>query len=268
MPNTTGKEVSFTAKIMAAGRAYETRRADALFLDPFAEKLAGEEVVAEVIPRLEADEKEGKPFTSIRTRFFDDFITNHSQTIRQVVLLGAGMDTRALRLAWEPGTHIYEIDQSEILVYKESILKDVQSTCIRHLISANLKESVWPERLIEQGYQSSEPTIWLLEGLLYYLDEREVHHLLTTITDLSAKGSWLGGDVINSVIMNGSDNWAKYWQSSCDEPESFLATYGWEALAIQPGEEGASFGRFIFQFPARSIPDAPHLYFIQACKQE
>ncbi|WP_299409934.1 SAM-dependent methyltransferase [Acaryochloris sp. IP29b_bin.148] len=267
MDDTTGSDVSFTAKIMAAGRAYETQRSDALFIDPFAEKLAGEEVVKHVIPRLEKDEKKGKPFTLVRTRFFDDFIINHAQNIRQIVLLGAGMDTRALRMKWESGTHVYEIDQSNIMAYKESILKDIKPTCVQHSISADLKDSLWSELLFEQGYQSLEPSIWLLEGLLYYLNEVEVHNLLTTITNCSAKGSWFGADVINSVILNGQDDWAKYWQSSCDDPESFFEKYGWKASAIQPGEKGASFGRFTFQFPERSIPDTPHLFFITASKQ-
>lgn len=264
----TRDDVSFIAKNMAAGRAYETRRSDALFIDPFAEKLAGKEVLEDVIPRLEADEKAGKPFTSIRTRYFDDLILGHSQNIQQIVLLGAGLDTRALRMEWAADTHVYEIDQSNILTYKESVLEDIQPTCNRHAIAADLKDSLWSEMLIKQGYQPSKPSIWLLEGVLYYLNEEEVHNLLTTITTLSVKGSWFGADVINSVIMNGQDDWAKYWLSCCDDPESFFEQYGWQASAIQPGDEGASFGRFTFQFPDPSLPDQPHLYFIAACRQE
>lgn len=264
----TRDDVSFTAKNMAAGRAYETRRSDALFIDPFAEKLAGKEVLEDVIPRLEADEKAGKPFTSIRTRYFDDLILGHSQNIQQIVLLGAGLDTRALRMEWAADTHVYEIDQSNILTYKESVLEDIQPTCNRHAIAADLKDSLWSEMLIKQGYQPSKPSIWLLEGVLYYLNEEEVHNLLTTITTLSVKGSWFGADVINSVIMNGQDSWAKYWLSCCDDPEAFFGQYGWQASAIQPGDEGASFGRFTFQFPDPSLPDQPHLYFIAACRQE
>jgi methyltransferase (TIGR00027 family) len=266
MSDVTEIDVGFTAKVMAAGRAIETQRSDALFIDPFAEQLAGAEAIQAAIPRLEEYEKQGKPFSSVRTRFFDDFLINYSQNIQQVVLLGAGMDTRALRMNWQSETHIYEIDKSDVLNYKESALAGIYPNCNRHSICADLRESFWSELLLEKGYRPSDPSIWLLEGFLYYLNEAEVHNLLTTIENMSAIGSWLGADVINTVILNGSDNWAKYWQSSCDHPESFFANYGWKALAIQPGEEGASFGRFTYQFPARSVLDAPHIFFVVACR--
>lgn len=267
MSEATETGVSFTAKVMAAGRAIETQRPDALFTDPLAAQLAGEEAIKAAIPLLEDYEKQGRPFAAVRTRFFDDFLNNCSQNIRQIVLLGSGMDTRAFRLNWQPGTHVYEIDRPDVLLYKELVLNGVIPNCIRHSIGADLKESLWLKLLIEKGYQPSEPTIWLLEGFLYYLNPTEVENLLTIIKDLSVPGSYFGADVINTVICNGSDDWAKYWLSSCDEPESFFAAYGWKASAIQPGEEGAAYGRFTYQFPKRNIPDAPHLFFVRAVKE-
>lgn len=268
MSDVTETDVGFTAKVIAAGRAIETQRSDALFIDPFAEQLAGTEAIQAAIPHLEEYEKQGRPFSSVRTRFFDDFLTKHSQSIQQIVLLGAGMDARAFRMSWQSETCIYEIDKSDVLNYKESVLAGSHPNCNRHSICTDLKESFWPKLLLEKGYRPSEPSIWLLEGFLYYLNEAEVHNLLTSIANLSAIGSWLGVDVINTVIRNGSDSWAQYWHSSCDHPESFFASYGWKALAIQPGEEGASFGRFTYRFPDRSVPDAPHIFFVVACKEE
>ncbi|WP_250123447.1 SAM-dependent methyltransferase [Chroococcidiopsis sp. CCMEE 29] len=261
-------KVSFTAKVMAAARAIETQRPDALFIDPFAEQLAGADAIQAAIPRLEEYEKRGRPFSSVRTRFFDDFLMNCSHDVRQVVLLGAGMDTRAFRLNWKAGTHIYEIDHSDVLHYKESVLAGIHPHCTRHSICADLKESRWSQLLLEQGYQSSEPSIWLLEGFLYYLNSTEVHNLLTKLKNMTILGSWFGTDVINSVVLNGPDEWAKYWQSSCDHPESFLANYGWKATAIQPGEKGASFGRFTYQFPDRSVPETQHIFFVTAYRQD
>ncbi|HEY9874317.1 MAG TPA: SAM-dependent methyltransferase [Candidatus Obscuribacterales bacterium] len=268
MTESKDANVSFTAKVMAAGRAIETQRSDALFIDPFAEQLAGAEAIEAAIPILEEYEKQGRPFTAVRTRFFDDFLGNCSQNIQQIVLLGSGMDTRAFRLNWQPGTHVYEIDQPDVLNYKDSVLNAVSPSCERHSISADLREQGWSQLLIEQGYKTSEPSVWVLEGLLYYLNGSEVHNLLTTITNLSTSGSWFGADVINTFVLNGSEEWAKYWRSSCDDPESFFATYGWKASAIQPGEEGACFGRFTYQFPDRSIADGLHIFFVTACKED
>jgi len=261
-------EVSFTAKVMAAGRAIETQRPDALFSDPFAEKLAGKEAIEATIPRLEEYEKQGRPFTAVRTRFFDDFLNKYSQNIRQIVLLGSGMDTRAFRLNWQPGTTVYEIDKADVMHYKEYVLKGIIPNCNRHSICADFKESLWCQLLLEKGYQPSLPSIWLLEGFLYYLNQTHVDNLLTNLKNLSVAGSYFGADVMNTVVSNGSDEWAKYWQSSCDDPESFFAAYGWKASAIQPGEEGASFGRFTYQLPARNIPDAPHIFLVRAVKED
>jgi methyltransferase (TIGR00027 family) len=47
----------------------------------------------------------------IRTQFFDDYLLDATaHGIRQVVLLAAGLDTRAYRLSWPRGAHVYELD--------------------------------------------------------------------------------------------------------------------------------------------------------------
>ncbi|HEY9666470.1 MAG TPA: SAM-dependent methyltransferase, partial [Coleofasciculaceae cyanobacterium] len=153
MSEQTEINVSFTAKVMAAVRAIETQRLDALFADPLAAQLAGEEAIKAAILRLEEDEKQGRPFAVVRTRFFDNFLNDCSQHIRQIVLVGSGMDTRAFRLNWQPGTHVYEIDQPDVLHYKEAVLSGIIPNCTHHLICADLKESIWCQLLIERGYK-------------------------------------------------------------------------------------------------------------------
>lgn len=91
-------QVSFTAKVMAAVRAIETQRDSALFIDPFAEQLAGADTIQAAIFRVKEYEKQVKPFISVRTRFFDDFLMNCSHNIREVLFPSAGLDTRAFRL--------------------------------------------------------------------------------------------------------------------------------------------------------------------------
>lgn len=262
-----GKDVGFTAKVMAAGRAIESRRPDRLFEDPFAESLAGAALIEATIPRLEEYERQGRPFSLVRTRFFDDFLRNQANEIQQIILLGAGMDTRAYRIDWPSGTHVYEIDQASVLDEKESLLAGYLPSCFRHTIRADLTRVQWVDRLIQQGYRSDMASLWLLEGVLYYLTPDEVHHLLTAINTIISAGSWLGADIINSVLLNGNDEWAEYWHFGCDDPEDFFQDYGWKATAIQPGEEGASYGRFTLRFPDRSDRDTPHIFFLTASRQ-
>ncbi|MEM9212971.1 MAG: hypothetical protein AAGD25_01210 [Cyanobacteria bacterium P01_F01_bin.150] len=86
--------------------------------------------------------------------------------------------------------------------------------------------------------------------------------------DLAATGSFWACDVMNDVVCNGKDKWAQYWQWGCDEPESFFRQYGWQAQAIQPGEEGACFDRHTFQFAPREEKEEMHIFFVTAFKSK
>jgi methyltransferase (TIGR00027 family) len=259
--------VGFSSRIMAAVRAIETRRPDRLIEDPLAALLAGEETIVQTTSTAKEYEENGRPFVAVRTRFFDDFLMSHAAQKSQVVILGAGMDTRAFRLAWHPDTHLYELDQPEVLQYKESILENHQALCHRHSLSVDLTQP-WSTKLIAAGYQTNIPSIWLLEGVLYYLDETDVRNLLKTISDLSTKGSWLGADLINTQsILQSSARLAQYWHYGCDEPETLLATYGWNASVIHPGDEEAYFGRFTNKYPPRDVPLVARIFFIRAKKE-
>lgn len=55
----------------------------------------------------------------IRTRFYDDYLTAATAAgSRQVVLLAAGLDTRAFRLAWPAGTRVFELDLPGVLAFR------------------------------------------------------------------------------------------------------------------------------------------------------
>jgi len=100
-----------TACWITAVRARESERADRLFNDPWAAGLAGEEGPA-WRQRTMGGKDENEGGLAIRTRFFDDFLVEatREQTVCQVVIAAAGMDTRAFRLAWPPHTHLFELD--------------------------------------------------------------------------------------------------------------------------------------------------------------
>ncbi len=177
------------------------------------------------------------------------------------------MDTRAFRLPWSSETHIYELDRPEVLEYKASVLGENPSKCHRHLISVDIRET-WSDQLIASGYQVELPCIWLMEGFLYYLSEKEVQELLKTITQLSAQQSWLCADLINSYfVSNSTGELSQNWKYGCDEPEKLLSTYNWEASVLQAGDEGANYGRFTYKFQPRNVLDVPHYFFVTAVKE-
>ena len=264
--------VAQTACLAAAARAREDERPDRLFSDPFAAPLAG----ATGFAYLDRLANVPTPYVAVRTRFFDDFLgqTVRSEDVRQVVLVAAGMDARAFRLPWPPDLALYELDQPEVLALKHAILADsgARATCRRHALGVDLTQS-WTEALCAAGYRPHEPSVWLVEGLLYYLEEAVVHALLDRIAALTAPGSWLGVDLVNQDslwspllqpwLVIGAYNGA-VWRFGTNNPERLCACHGWEPWVRQPGEEGADFGRWPLPVVPRGIPGIPRGFLVVA----
>lgn len=123
--------VGATATMIATARALASRAENPLINDPFAEPLV-RAVGIDLFTRLASGELRlediGDHATggrwmidniAIRTKFYDDFFGDATTAgIRQVVILAAGLDTRAYRLPWPPGTVVYEIDQPAVIKFK------------------------------------------------------------------------------------------------------------------------------------------------------
>lgn len=109
-----------TACWTAAVRALEHARPDLLFEDPWAESLAGDAGSAWITRRTA---QSVIPIV-LRTRYFDDVLRRiaSGRTITQIVMLAAGLDTRAYRLEWPEDMRIYELDQPDVLERKERVL--------------------------------------------------------------------------------------------------------------------------------------------------
>src|SRR6478672_7761905 len=59
---------------------------------------------------------------AVRTRYFDEFFTAATNSgVRQVVILAAGLDSRAYRLPWPHDTVIYEVDLASVLSFKTGV---------------------------------------------------------------------------------------------------------------------------------------------------
>ncbi|GJD19271.1 hypothetical protein RIVM261_042270 [Rivularia sp. IAM M-261] len=263
-------DVCKTAVVMAAKRAIETERPDKLFDDPFAALLAGDTAIAlqkEYLSQLPDKKSEIKvQFVAVRTRYFDDFLMESIPHASQVVILGSGLDTRAFRLPLAPTINLYEIDLPEIIDYKLNILDGVKPRCNYHAIAGDLKLE-WAEKLLTSGYEANKPTVWLLEGLLMYLDETEVDQLLKTISNLSSTSSFLGADLISVQswevgTQNSKAVISGHWKSGYDEPEHLFATHGWEVSVVQPGDIRANYGRYAVELAPREIPGKRRSYLV------
>ena len=97
-----------TGLLVAAIRAMESTRDDRLFTDPFADKLAGETGRQLLAAAVAATGERSTTQIVVRTRFFDEALLRAARAAKQVVILAAGMDARAYRLAWPDDTTLYE----------------------------------------------------------------------------------------------------------------------------------------------------------------
>lgn len=264
--------LSSTAYWTASVRGRESEREDNLFHDPWAVDLAGD------IGRtwIESRSTESVVPMIIRTRYFDDFLQRitHEQGILQVVLPAAGLDTRAFRLPWPQGTTIFEVDQPDVLTYKEQILHaaGAKPACARQVIGADLTLP-WTEYLNAHGFDQDRPSIWLLEGFLFYLANETISPLLDSVTSLVAPGSWLGFDIMNSTTLTSplTQKWVEMqaqagapWLGTMDDPVTFLAQRGWEAVLTQAGASDAHYGRWPYPVIPVTMPNMPHNWFVTA----
>jgi len=120
-----------------------------------------------------------------RTRFYDDHLLESG--CRQVVLLAAGLDSRAFRLDWPARTSLYELDLPKVLAFKETCSPTPNPGAHERLCRwTSARMGVSPAG---HGFRPQEPTAWLAEGLLVYLTPADADRLLSTVTALSAPGS-------------------------------------------------------------------------------
>jgi len=198
--------VGLTALMVAAARAIETHRHDSLAQDIYAEHFvlaapasAGWPVRMQQVPDGEANPLWGRfaRYFGLRTRVLDDFLLQSVHPdARQVVLLGAGLDSRAFRLDWPPGCVIFEIDREGVLAFKHEVLGGLSATpkAARIPIPVDLSAD-WVGALTDAGFDPAAPSVWLAEGLLFYLPNAAETYLIDTVDRLSASGSALAFEV-------------------------------------------------------------------------
>jgi methyltransferase (TIGR00027 family) len=248
-------------------RARESRREDALFVDAFAAELAGD-LGFSMMARSEEATGQENSYIPVRVRWFDDaVIAVTSGPIDQAVLLGAGLDTRPFRLDVPPRLRWFEVDRAEVLARKQQALGEAPGRCDRRVVAADLRDD-WITPLAAAGFDPSRPTVWLAEGLFFYLGEEGVVSLLGQVAGLSAPGSRVLADIIGATGLDGPtmqpyrDHCARHDLPppfGSDDPVGLLEVSGWEPeVIVVPGAPGANYGR-LPSVPAGVIAGATHL---------
>lgn len=207
--------VSDTAYAIAFLRALEAELPpnERLFEDPFARIFAA----AGDHAREGTERFLSLPFFSdgvrLRTRHIDDVVREAlAGGTRQLVLLGAGFDARALRLPEVPrhGVQTFEVDFPAMLETKRRLLEAegvVLSGAVHHIacdFAADF-ESPLEEQLVARGYERGEPAMFVFEGVLPYLPQEAIDRSLRFLASIGAPGSRLIFDFMDYV--HGPD-WA------------------------------------------------------------
>ncbi|MGP3983170.1 class I SAM-dependent methyltransferase [Streptomyces sp. KR80] len=266
--------VSYTAQWMAAARALESEREDALYIDPLARDLAAPKGF-DLIDRYEGGGL--LPFISIRTKFLDDTIQDvlAEGEIQQVVLIAAGMDTRAFRLDWPDGVEVYEVDHGPLIEEKRRRLDALgaEPRTDRREVSADLTGEWFPD-LERAGFDPSRPTLWVAEALTFFLTEEQAAGLLRLLASASAPGSRLALDILGRALLRSPFSKpfletlaadGTPWIFGTDEPEEFLSANSWKVTGLkEPGEPGAGEGRWPYEVQPRERRGANRLWLIRA----
>ena len=258
--------VGATATMVAAARAVATKADNPLINDQFAEPLvravgvdfltrwaAGELAGADVDEDDSAWKLQQMPDAmAARTRFFDTFFHEATQAgIRQAVILASGLDARAYRLDWPTDMTVFEVDQPEVIAFKTKTLAELGATPTtdRRTVAIDLRND-WPAALVEAGFDRSQPTAWIAEGLLGYLPPEAQDRLLDNISALSADGSRLATEAIpdmsdvdheqaREMMRKATDKWRAHgfdlefselgYEGDRNDVAVYLNTLGWRS---------------------------------------
>jgi methyltransferase (TIGR00027 family) len=249
---------SRTAEYMALFRAVETAEGPRhrLFQDPYAlplltgplrglAQIARVPMLGKLVPTfLDL----GWPYTRssavVRTRWIDDLVRDGIRGgAQQLLLLGAGFDSRAYRLEETRSVQTFEVDhpatqQAKLERLKRSLKLPMQNL---HFVEADFEKDSLESRLKEAGFAETASAVVVWEGVVSYLSESAVHANLRVLSRLLARNSRLiltyvhQGALDDSTSFQGSRRW-KSWVRRSGEPFIFgfdpatlagtLETYG------------------------------------------
>jgi methyltransferase (TIGR00027 family) len=256
--DTSRKEVGSTAHAVAYMRGLESQKEDALVFDPYAIALGteiGEATTNSFVNNVESADKSFNldgwvSGIGVRSRKIDDSVVDAIQRgIRQVVVLGAGLDTRPWRLNSIKGidqtmlseVRWYEVDFQELFDFKSRVLKTyeaIPAVDYREVV-ADLSVDDWDLKLLEQGYLPDRPTFWLLEGLTGYLTKEECLKLLTGLYQRSSSSSCMLATFVppKRRLVNPLHRFHP------ENPLEFVKNIGWKGDQVDLNDLSVEYGR-------------------------
>jgi methyltransferase (TIGR00027 family) len=184
-----------------------------------------------------------------RTKYIDKvFERALSEKVDQILVFGAGFDTRALRFSESSGdTHIWELDALPTQQAKLQRYRELNLTVPENIrwIAMDFDKASLSQELRNSGFKSGKRSLFVLEGVVMYLQPESVDATFSTVRDYSGAGSRIVFDyVVAAVLKNEGERYGQsqitrtvskageQWQFGLDEEsiEPFLARYGFALI--------------------------------------
>lgn len=263
--------------MVAAHRGRASAGPNAICHDPWALGLAGPEGEALSV-RWDEHSPSMVLWMALRTRYIDDCVTRAlDRGVRQVVVLGAGLDTRAARLARE-GVRFFEVDQPASQVDKCERLSrfDAYPMDAATFVPCDFERDDFVQLLEAAGLDGGSPVCFVWEGVIYYLAEDAARSTLQRLASEFDPQSLLVFDYLNTKMAKASprlreedramkgiiDDLGEPMQFGIDDPTPlmlecgyrFLRTVSFDELALQ--YTGTYARERVFRFQAIALASA------------
>ncbi len=189
-PDSPVENVSDTAFWIAHYRAVETQRPDALFRDPFAQRLAGQRggEIAASIPMGRITSW----MIAVRTAIIDGYITRAiAEGVDTILNLGAGLDARPYRLDLPASLAWIEADYPQMIDYKEKLLATESPRCRLERVRIDLADDAERRKLLANIDARAKKLLVLTEGVITYLTNDQVGALADDLHSLANIRYWI-----------------------------------------------------------------------------
>lgn len=240
------ENISDTARWVAVYRAMETARPDAIFRDPFAERLAGERG-HQILDEMPQGRATAWPMI-VRTALFDEIVLEAVQGRQAdlVVNLAAGLDARPWRLPLPPSLRWVDVDLPGILNYKTESLRDEKPVCRYEAVTADLKDRPARQKLFAQIGAGASRAIVMTEGLLVYLPAEEVASLAADLHAQPGFTWWVTDLASPKLLQRMTRMWGKQLKEGGSpfvfgppEGTEFFRPHGWREAQFRSTWEEA-----------------------------
>ncbi|HEX2689242.1 MAG TPA: SAM-dependent methyltransferase [Kofleriaceae bacterium] len=216
---------SKTALMVCAYRARASRWPQPLFIDPWAERLAGADG-HDIAARYDLRFPQMELWLALRVAYLDQLVGTAVDrlSVRQVVLFGAGYDTRAARLP-RAGVRFFEVDHPATQVAKRERLAELDGYPVHaaSYVTCNFERDDPVQQLVRAGFDPREPALVLWEGVVPYLTEAAVRATATQLaTELDPRSlvafDYLGKNFATGAKMTAADLEARSYVGELGEP--------------------------------------------------